>query len=337
MKITLRMCVAVLLSVCLLCNSVAFAENASTENLDDYIVSFEELLSERRRATMDGDSEKVAVLNQQLQRMGAEELTGFDVEAMVYGTPDVSPAFSVPASGAFQWTSTRLNTHYNGQQCEVMVVYIEPKVGVDSILKETGYIAEGGTEISYVLNSEAVPEALKLMSFAMDTYESISGIVTAEGALFTLADYLVNKSMEEYASIPKGSKFVYLLSNHTFLKLIFVKPLTASDESWELQLMASMTETYVNLTGQFEYDDPEEGFSLMQIGEEYTVIHRAHYYAYQISDAVRDYCTGVAPRYSYVTEVSIEAGLTGDTKTIIDFYPYAPEDLNDVLSENELY
>lgn len=338
MKIRFGMYVAVLLSICLLCNSVAFAENATTESMDDYIVSFEELLRERCQAAIDGDTEKVAALNQKLQRMGAEELTGADVEAMVYGTPDVSPAVSIPTSGAFEWTTTSsLNTHYNGQQCAVKVVYVQPKVGVDSILKQTGYIAEGAEQISYVLNSDTVPEGLKLMSFAMDTYEMISGIVTVEGALFTLADYLINESMEGYAEIPAGSIFSYIVSNYTYLKLICVKPLTASEQNWTVQLLATETQTYVNLSGQFEYDDPEDGFSVKQLTESYKVIHRAPYYGYQITDAVRDFCTGVAPKNSCVTEVSIEAGITGDTKTIIDFYPYAPADFDDVVSENEMY
>lgn len=335
MRIRLRMPIAVLLCICLLCNIVTFAADTSTVDIDEYILAFENLLDERYQATREGDTATVAILNQQLERMGAEELTGAEVEAMVYGTPDASPYFEVPRDGNFLWTSTRMNTHYNGQQCEVMVVYVEERVDVDSYLTQKKYTGTGGEPITYQVSEDAVPAALKLLSLASDTYDQVTGVNTVMDGVVTFLDYLAEKGIDYFSTIPANSFITYTMTSHTFLKLILVKPLTASDDYWEVQLMASKTNTDVIVASQMKYKAQGEELDTLNVHRDYEVVHKAYDYAYPVSEAVKDYCTGVGAKFSYVTEVPIRAGMEGEEEqTIATFYPYTPTGLGGLLLDN---
>ncbi len=277
----------------------------------------------------------MAILNQQLERMGAEELTGTEVEAMVYGTPDASPYLEIPRDGNFLWTSTRMNTHYNGQQCEVMLLYVEPREGIDSYLTDKKYTGDGGEAITYEVREDAVPGALKLLSLASDTYDRISGLSTVKDGIVTFLDYLIEKGIDYFSTIPANSFITYTMTTKTYIKLILVKPLTASDDDWEVQLITSKTNTRVSVVSHMDYKPEGEEITTLDVYRAYDVIHKAYYYAYPVSDAVKDYCTGAGARFSYVTEVPIRAGMEGEEEqTVATFYPYTPTGLGGLLLDN---
>ena len=343
-KLRVKCFLIAMLMVCCVCKSTAFAENDSIMTPDEYLMAFEEILAERDRASILGNTTKETKMNQLLEEMGAVEMTGEEVEALISSAEGVSPCLSIPREGKFKWTSTRVTTHYQGQPCEVMMVYISPIAEIDSVLINQRVLAEGGGALEYYTDERMAVDALNVLAFSLDAFESIVSLKTGmkfTDALFTLGDFLVNLAIDSGPdSAPAGTTFTYQIVNYTYMKWALVKPLTTSDNSQVIQLMASKTETHISFDMQMRYTNELGRPDVMNKDDDFIVVHSGNYYYYSISDVAKDYCQGAAMKKSYVGYLPIWVGDNDSDesheKFLISIDTYAPNSYAQVFNDNEL-
>lgn len=341
-----RRSVSLILSIALmlsLCSSTALANDDGEMTADEYILAFEEALTERDRAAILGDEEKEAAMNQILEAMGAEELTGQEVADLLSENEGASPRLGLPTEGKFKWTTTRVTTHYNGQYCEVMMVYISPIAEIDSKLINQGLIAEGD-ELEYYTDSTVATDLLNILSFAINTFDTITSLISGEtfkevakDAAITVAEYAVESLIDSIPdAAPAGTTFTYQIVNYTYLKWALVKPLTTSDDDQVIQLMASKTETHISFDMQMRYTNEQGKPDVLNLDDDFIVVHSGDYYAYSISEVAKDYCLGAEMKTSYVGYLPIYVGGKDHEKLLISIDTFAPATYVDVFYYNEL-
>ena len=318
MEFTKRIFTAVLLTICLLFNCVAYAGSAAVMDPDEKLRIIEGLLEERWHAASQGDTDTVDKINQQLQSLQVEELTTADMVAKLYGDADAVPMFDLPTSNNKTWTTTRLTYHVDGVAYEVQYVYASPIANTDTAL-----IDELSADVRRDVAYDIATTAYNLIVLTATTFTHMDKV---QKAVVTIAEYLevLLGGINLPTTVYRGSRIAYNAVNYTFLKLAFVKLASETDDAQKLQFITSYTETHIQCAFLQQCTNEEGHPDTIEVSGKYVAIHRAAEYQRPVYYIVSDYLNEESLRTNYVYTVPIYGGPAGSEGFVCSFLPFTP-------------